>query len=462
MGSTEGNLYALWNARDYLSGKALHEDFEELDQRDAPEQQPAVPVALVAGSMRTVPRSPRSRCPPYRRRVTQAMSTGEGSSGVTVAIVGASGGVGRVVAESLAAAERATPALLLGGRELAPAQALASELGGGARAAACDVFDAASLAAFCEGADVVANCAGPYTRVLDRVARAAHAAGAHYVDPGGGAATYRRLEPLASEIAAASRSFVLNAGLIEGGTGLIAWYASAVAEAAFDEVWSLDLYFGDVEEWSPGACEDILADAFDDEALGWYRGGEWKRLGQVGALRAGGRVDLPRPFGAGAFVTPHFRVELTRLATERPYGRVASFIVPQLSARTLPRWGYIRAVSVVNPARAAASLSALMRDETKRYGAGSVIQAVVKGRRGGEDTRLRVTESDSRGYWITGVTCALATEAVLGGETVPGLAYLCDAVDPVAFVHALADRGLTIATEVDGAPVDASALLAVD
>src|SRR5262249_47175611 len=118
-----------------------------------------------------------------------------------------------------------------------------------------------------------------------------------------------------------------------------------------------------------------------------------------------------------------------RCASPGPRGR----IVPQLSARTLPRWGYIRAVSFVNPQHAAASLAALMRDETKRYGAGSVIQAVVKGRRGGEDVRLLVTESDTRGYWITGVTCALATEAVLGGKTAPGLAYLCDAVDPVAF-----------------------------
>jgi hypothetical protein len=390
------------------------------------------------------------------------MPSGEESGGLTVAIVGASGGVGRVVAESLAKTEGATPTLLLGGRDLAPAQALATELGGGARAAACDVFDAASLAAFCERADVVVNCVGPYTRVLDRVARAAHAAGAHYVDPGGGAATHRRLEPLAPEMAAASLSCVLNAGLIEGGTGLIAWYASAVAEAAFDEVSSLDLYFGDLEEWSPAACEDILADAFDDEALGWYRGGAWKWLGQVGALRAGGRVDLPRPFGARTFVMPHFRVELTRLATERPYSRVACFIIPQLTSRTLPRWGYIRAVSFVSPGRAAASLSGLMRDETKRYGAGSVIQAVVKGRRGGEDARLRVTESDSRGYWITGVTSALATQAVLAGETAPGLAYLCDAVDPVAFVHALGDRGLTIASDIDGAPVDASALLSAD
>ena len=31
MGSTEANLYAMWNARDYLAGKALHEDFDEYD-----------------------------------------------------------------------------------------------------------------------------------------------------------------------------------------------------------------------------------------------------------------------------------------------------------------------------------------------------------------------------------------------------------------------------------------------
>jgi hypothetical protein len=41
---------------------------------------------------------------------------------------------------------------------------------------------------------------------------------------------------------------------------------------------------------------------------------------------------------------------------------------------------------------AADGLRALMRDETKRYGAGSVIQAVVNGPRSGEDTRLWVTE----------------------------------------------------------------------
>jgi hypothetical protein len=49
---------------------------------------------------------------------------------------------------------------------------------------------------------------------------------------------------------------------------------------------------------------------------------------------------------------------------------------------------------------------------------------------------------------------------VLRGETAPDLAYLCDAVDPVAFVHALADRGVTIA-DVDGEPVDARAPLSV-
>ena len=38
MGSTEGNLYAAWNARDYLSGKCLYSDESQRLKRSREEQ----------------------------------------------------------------------------------------------------------------------------------------------------------------------------------------------------------------------------------------------------------------------------------------------------------------------------------------------------------------------------------------------------------------------------------------
>ncbi|MDF2708687.1 MAG: hypothetical protein K0R62_4339 [Nonomuraea muscovyensis] len=55
----------------------------------------------------------------------------------------------------------------------------------GVEAVRVDVEDAGALAAFCAGCRIVVNCAGPSSRILDTVARAALAAGAAYVDVAG-------------------------------------------------------------------------------------------------------------------------------------------------------------------------------------------------------------------------------------------------------------------------------------
>ncbi|MER5325415.1 saccharopine dehydrogenase NADP-binding domain-containing protein [Streptosporangium roseum] len=149
------------------------------------------------------------------------MRAGRGAP--AIAVLGCYGAVGRSVVRRLR--EAGTGPLRLGGRDLDRVRALAGTGSGGpagaeaatggaatgeavtvtagagaaeARAGAdetvaVDLHDAAALAAFCEGCHVVVNCAGPSSRILDTVARAALAAGAHYVDVAGDAAVRDRL-----------------------------------------------------------------------------------------------------------------------------------------------------------------------------------------------------------------------------------------------------------------------------
>src|SRR5207302_8403929 len=71
--------------------------------------------------------------------------------------------------------------------------------------------DPRSLADFCEGCRVVVNCAGPSSVIGDRVARAAFAAGADYVDVAGERALHAQAVGLP-----AGRTALPGAGMMPG------------------------------------------------------------------------------------------------------------------------------------------------------------------------------------------------------------------------------------------------------
>lgn len=96
---------------------------------------------------------------------------------MTWAIYGAYGYTGRLVAEL--AVERGHAPLLMG-RNPQQLSALATELGLEHRA--CSVDDAAALQAALKDVDVLAHCAGPFSRTSRQVVDACLATGTHYID----------------------------------------------------------------------------------------------------------------------------------------------------------------------------------------------------------------------------------------------------------------------------------------
>src|SRR5215468_194370 len=109
------------------------------------------------------------------------MGAGMAASDAVVAVFGATGYTGRLIARELRQHE--VP-LLLGGRDAGKLHALAAQLGG-AETQVAVVGDQASLDTLARRARVLINCVGPFVDLGEPVVRAAIAAGAHYVDTTG-------------------------------------------------------------------------------------------------------------------------------------------------------------------------------------------------------------------------------------------------------------------------------------
>ncbi|MEU0544663.1 saccharopine dehydrogenase NADP-binding domain-containing protein [Nocardia sp. NPDC005978] len=110
------------------------------------------------------------------------MMTERGRARTGVAVYGANGYTGRLITrELLAMGHEVTVA----GRSVEPLRSLAAECGGGVRRAVVTLDDHAGLLALAASVRTVVNAAGPFSRTCAPVARAAVAAGAHYVDISG-------------------------------------------------------------------------------------------------------------------------------------------------------------------------------------------------------------------------------------------------------------------------------------
>lgn len=134
----------------------------------------------------------------------------------TVAVLGASGDVGREVAARVA--QRSGVRLRLGGRRTSAIAESVAASDPTAEIRATDVWDDVSLDAFCAGADVVVSCVGPTYRIQGRVALAALRNGADFVDVGGDDPAREQVEQ--SGLRDAGRA-LLSAGTVPGLSALL-------------------------------------------------------------------------------------------------------------------------------------------------------------------------------------------------------------------------------------------------
>ncbi|MGK8522549.1 saccharopine dehydrogenase NADP-binding domain-containing protein [Nocardia asteroides] len=345
-----------------------------------------------------------------------------------VAVLGATGVVGRAAVRMLT--RLGIGELRLGARDLSRAQAFPP----GAESRRVDAGDPESLRAFCAGARLVLNCAGPSYLLLDRVARAALAAGAEYVDVSGDGPTHRLLA--GSPLLDGGRTAVLSAGMLPG-------LANVVPRALADDLAGAGLvvYAGGIEPFAAASAGDLALslDSSDDDH--WY--------GETLAAWSGGRrvrnalpvrEDVEIPGFPGRVTTmPFLTADAERLARSTGLAELHwhNVFVGSALRLTLTRLrGRVRAdattlASIVEEIGAAADLDVAGLDPF-------YLMAFTLRRADRVDTAVLRTPSS---FELTAATAAYAVAAVLSGAVAPGLHYADDVLDPRGLLDGVAALG---------------------
>jgi len=375
----------------------------------------------------------------WREIVVMCRRTEPLSKTVTIGVVGGYGATGRAVVSELAKSRDSD--ILIGGRDLAKAKAVAAEFGTRVATARLDVVDARSMDDFCSCCSIIVNTAGPVTILQDRVAQAAFHRHCHYVDAAGMAVVKERIAPHSQEIAALGLSFVISAGWTPGLTELLPVYAYSQAKGRMDSIESVSAYSSDSGEWSENALRDGVAYIRQTglSKPGYFRTGEWVRATASAASR---KVDLGDPIGRrrfSLFTMPELS-EVGRRLTDCDFLSYAYLSGLRNAA------AFVMLALVPLPEQTSIRLLRNMFRRNRLSVTGFVVVHVV-GRSAGRRVVLkaRITFEAGRDYWMNGVALATVARMISQGQGVErGVHFLASAVNPVAFVAELQKSGVEL------------------
>jgi short subunit dehydrogenase-like uncharacterized protein len=369
----------------------------------------------------------------------------------SIVVYGATGYTGRLVAHEL---RRRGLDVVLAGRDAGKLARLAEALGGGVPTHAIELEDRSGLRHLLGDAGAVIDCAGPFVRYGEPVARAAIETGTHYVDTTGEQPYMALLRERYDDAARAAEVAVVPAMGFDYVPGdLIAHLAAQGVEPLEELVLA---YATTGVQPTRGTARTALGMAGDGGEV--YEDGAW-RPAPLRAQRA--RFPFPEPVGTQP-VMRYPSGEILTVPHHVRTRRVTSLITVETlagSARMAP------VVPVLMPAVTLALRSPLASlvqrvvdrlpegpDEDQRRAARFTIVAVARG----EDGRTR--RAVVRGGDVYGLTAVTVVEGAVrmlaGGYDRSGVLSPASAYEPTAFLDALAEHGVTY--EVDplaaGAP----------
>ena len=349
-----------------------------------------------------------------------------------VAVLGGSGDIGQVVCKELS--ELGEYSIVLAGRSVERAQAVASTLSCATEVRQYDVLSGTGDSF--QDCDAIVNCTGPSCETGPNAARVAMASGAHYIDVGGYALLKDHLQKHENVLKERHCSYVLSAGWMPGLSEVFIRYALEQAEAKLGKAHDVTLYCGARDTWSLASAKDMVWHIFSDMKFGWFAKGEWQDRHM---FRVNSSVELPDIEDSRQAASWIFNAPSAPLAVERPDVRFRTGLV---LVGPFTRMALVSVKLFMSRYRdqAARVLRAGINKDAQRKGPVGVLYAIVT-TESGEVFRLSLTES--RNHWITGLVAAHAAHFTLVGNTQAGVHYLGEAVNVQEFMNSVCQSGVS-------------------
>lgn len=356
-----------------------------------------------------------------------------------VGVIGGYGRTGSVVVKEIL---RTTDSeVLVGGRDVERAALVAKLYGGRACATYVDVFDSEALADFSNGCFLLVNCAGPSSVIQDRVAQAAIRNNCHYIDPGGYKLLRDKLMPMEEELNRRGLVFLLSAGLFPGLTEVFPMYVHLAYSLSFKTVEDIEVYFGDLNDWSSVATVDQLTyiDSYAFKAFGFYKSGEWVAGNALNSWRT---IRFPEPLGR-QLVLLHFFPELREFSTRQRHLGIRSYL-GLISLRTIMAMSYFKWVMKnKNAGKAVPLLKRALKCARDRSNHAGFLTVILKGKKDKQASRVTATVCEYEHYWMTGAVPATAARMIIEDRiSARGCSYLADGVDPLSFIREMETTGM--------------------
>jgi short subunit dehydrogenase-like uncharacterized protein len=362
----------------------------------------------------------------------------------SIVVYGATGYTGRLVAHEV---RRRGLDVILAGRDAGKLARLADALGGGVPTHAVELEDRSGLRHLLGDARVVIDCAGPFVRFGEPVARAAVETGTHYVDTTGEQPYMRLLRERYDDAARAAEVAVVPAMGFDYVPGDLIAHLVAQGVEPLDEL--VLAYATKGMRPTRGTTRTALGMAGDGGAV--YEDGDW-RPAPLRVRRA--RFPFPEPIGAQAVVR-YPSGEILTVPHHVRTRRVTSIITVETLAGTAAAAPLAPVLMPATTLALRSPLSALVQKvvdrlpegpgEAERRAARFWIVAVARGADG------RVRRAVVRGADVYGLTAVTVVEGAVrmlaedydrAGVLSPATAY-----DPAGFLDALAEHDVTYELE---------------
>ncbi len=329
-----------------------------------------------------------------------------------ITLLGARGAIGEQVIAQLASEGH----LRAGSRQL-PAQRQT-----GVDYQQIDLFDERALRQFCQGSQLIINCAAPGHKIGDRVARVAAALGCDYLDPGGDDPLYA----LMKNGPQSAQRVLISAGMLPGLSGLLL----RSAFSAFDRLYEAKGYALSCEPFSEGGAADFLA-SLDN---GYGIAGVALRQGELQPCQQRERMLLPLA-QASAVAYPFMTSEWQRIGHLHRQTDLTWYNL--FTSETLVHWLSQRAVSDTQSAQALVALSMqTFAGQQPQH----VIAVEAYGERQGEFQRRACVIECPSGAQLTAAVTAFAARQMLQEQIPPGLHFAADVLPAAETLHYLQQR----------------------